>query len=252
MRRTPLAITVLAGLAIGGAVVATGASAASAVPAKVEVVTVLPNPPFALRKKGKLTGFDVQLANAVANAAGISALQWRMAQDLSTAISAVTLGQVPMAASSLTITPTRQKQMIFSTPYMNANLAVVTAQGKRVGPGGNLSNLTVGAVKGSTSATYLRSLPGNVVEVLFPDITSAYQALLRGSIKAVVNDYAQADWYVQHNNGMFDLPAIINQPGKIAFAFTKDQTALRNTINRGLAIVKQNGTLARLKNQWMP
>ena len=252
MRRTPIAITALAALAVGGAVVASGATAASSLPATVEVTTILPNPPFELRKNGKLTGFDVQLANAAAKAAGIKALQWRVSQNLSAEISAVTLGQVPMAASSLTITPTRQKQMIFSTPYLNADLAVVTAQGKTYGSSGNLTNLTVGALKGSTSATYLRSLPGNVVEVLFPDQTSAYQAVLRGTINAVVNDYAQSDWYVQHNNGQFDLPAIINQPGKIAFAFTNSQTKLRDAINKGLAIVKQNGTLQRLKNQWIP
>lgn len=252
MRRTPVAITVLAGLAVGGAFFASTATAASALPAKVEVATILPNPPFELRKNGKLTGFDVQLANAAAKAAGIKALEWRVSQNLSAEISAVTLGQVPMAASSLTITPTRQKQMIFSTPYLNADLAVVTAQGKKYGAGGNLTNLTVGALKGSTSATYLKSLPGNVIEVLFPDQTSAYQAVLRGTVNAVVNDYAQSDWYVQHNNAKFDLPAIINQPGKIAFAFTNDQTTLRDAINKGLAIVKQNGTLARLKNQWLP
>ena len=252
MRRSSIAVTVVAGLAIGGGIVVSGASAASALPAKVEVVTILPNPPFELRKNGKLTGFDVQLANAAAKAGGISALEWRVSDSLSAAISAVTLGQTPMAAASLTITPTRQKQMIFSTPYLNADLAVVTAQGKKYGTGGNLSNLTVGAMKGSTSATYLRTLPGNVVEVLFPNMTAAYQALLRGTVNAVVNDYAQSDWYVQHNNGQFDLPAIINQPGKLAFAFTKDQTTLRNAINKGLAVVKQNGTLARLKNQWIP
>ena len=48
------------------------------------------------------------------------------------------------------------------------------------------------------------------------------------------------------------ISALIDQPGKIAFAFTKNQVQLRNAFNKGLAVVRHNGTLLRLKNKWIP
>lgn len=253
MRRSLIAIPVVAGLALGAAAVGATAAPPKGVPAKVSVLTILPNPPFELRdKKGRLTGFDVQLANYVAKSVGITALEWQVTQNLSAELEGVTTGQAPMAASSLTITPSRQKQMIFSTPYLDADLGVVAQKGSKAGAGGNIQNLTVGVLKGSTSATYVQNLPGNVVEVLYPTMTGAYNALLRGAVKVVVNDYAQSSWYVQNNRQDFTLAALINQPGKIAFAFTKNQVALRNAFNKGIAIARHNGTLLRLKNQWLP
>ena len=252
----------LTALALSAAAIAVGASASGAmarqggaepsIPSNVTALTILPNPPFELRKNGKLTGFDVQLANAVAKVAGINKLRWQVMPTLSDELQGVATGQAPMAASSITITPSRQKQMIFSTPYLEADLAVVSRKGQKWGAGGNLGNLTVGVLKGSTAATYVQNLPGNVVEVLYPTMTGAYSALQRGAVKTVVNDYAQSSWYVAHNAGDFTLTALIQQPGQIAFAFTKNQVALRNAFNKGLAVLRHNGTLLRLKNTWIP
>jgi ABC-type amino acid transport substrate-binding protein len=252
VRRSFIAVPVIAGVVLCAGATAATAAPPKGVPAKVQVLTILPNPPFEMRINGKLTGFDVQLANAVARAVGITALEWQPVQNLSAELEGVTLGQAPMAASSLTITASRQKQMIFSTPYLDADLGVVALKGSKAGSGGSIENLTVGVLKGSTSATYVQNLPGNVVEVMYPTQTGAYNALLRGAVKVVVNDYAQSSWYVRNNKQDFALTALINQPGKIAFAFTKNQVALRNAFNKGLATVKRNGTLLRLKNQWLP
>ena len=134
---------------------------------------------------------------------------------------------------------------------LGADLGVVDRKGEKWGTGGNLNNLTVGVLKGSTAATYVQNLPGNVVEVLYPTQTGAYSALLRGAVKTVVNDYAQSDWYVKNNAADFALSALIQQPGQIAFAFTKNQVALRNAFNKGLAVLRHNGTLLRLKNAWI-
>jgi ABC-type amino acid transport substrate-binding protein len=251
VNRTTLAITLIAASATGLGI-ATANAASPGVPATPQVLTILPNPPFEMRINGKLTGFDVQLANAVAKAAGIKALRWQPVQNLTAELQGVSTGQAPMAASSITITPERQKQMIFSTPYIDADLGVVTKKGSKLGANGVLQNLTVGVLKGSTSASYVDALPGNVVEVLYPTQTGAYNALLRGAVKVVLNDYAQSSWYVQNNSQDFTLAALIDQPGKIAFAFTKNQVQLRNAFNKGLAVVRHNGTLLRLKNKWIP
>ena len=70
MNRTTLAITLIAASATGLGI-ATANAASPGVPATPQVLTILPHPPFEMRINGKLTGFDVQLANAVAKAGGI-------------------------------------------------------------------------------------------------------------------------------------------------------------------------------------
>jgi ABC-type amino acid transport substrate-binding protein len=252
VRRSLIAVPVIAGVMLCAGATAATAAPPKGVPAKVQVLTILPNPPFEMRINGKLTGFDVQLANAIAKTVGIAALEWQPVQNLTAELDGVSTGQAPMAASSLTITPARQKKMIFSTPYLDAALGVVAQKGSKLGSGGNIQNLTVGVLKGSTSAEYVQNLPGNVVEVMYPTQTGAYNALLRGAVKVVVNDYAQSSWYVQNNKQDFAITALISQPGNIAFAFTKNQVALRNAFNKGLSILRHNGTLLRLKNQWIP
>ena len=152
MRARFIAIPVIAVAALaGGAIAATAAPAG--VPSAVQVLTIVPNAPFALRQGGKLTGLDVQMANAIATAVGIKNLEWRPTL-FDQIIGKAATGAAPMAASSITITPARAKQLIFSNPYLQANLAVVTQKGSGVAQGGKLANLRVGALKGSTSTTY--------------------------------------------------------------------------------------------------
>ena len=249
MRARFIAIPVIAVAALaGGTVVATAAPAG--VPSTVQVLTIVPNAPFALRQGGKLTGLDVQMANAIATAVGIKKLEWRPTL-FDQLIGKVASGAAPMAASSITITPARAKQLIFSKPYLQANLAVVTQKGSGVAQGGNLGNLRVGALKGSTSITYLAAQP-NVTDIAFPTQQASFKALLRGQIDAVVGDYAQSSWYVQHNASAFSLVATLPGTGQLAYAFTKTQTALRDAFNSGLAIIKRNGTYARLVEKWIP
>ena len=249
MRARFIAIPVIAVAALaGGAMVASAAPAG--VPSTVQVLTIVPNAPFALRQGGKLTGLDVQMANAIATAVGIKKLEWRPTL-FDQLIGKVATGAAPMAASSITITPARAKQLIFSNPYLQANLAVVTQKGSGVAQGGKLGNLRVGALKGSTSTTYIAALP-NVTDIAFPTQQASFKALLGGQIDAVVGDYAQSSWYVQHNASAFSLAATLPGTGQLAYAFTKTQTALRDAFNSGLAIIKRNGTYARLVKKWLP
>lgn len=227
-----------------------GAAAPAGVPNTVTVLTTLPNAPFEFRRGGRLTGFDVQLVNRIFDAVGIADAQWDPS-PFNQIIPGLKANTAQMGAASITVTSARKLDVIFSNPYINADQAIVTRKGSAVNSLDDLAGDTVGALTGSTGAQTAGAVP-NAIIVTFPTQVQAYQALLRGQITAVVNDYAQSAWYVKSNAAKFRVGALLRGRGRIAFAFPKSQVALRDAVNNGLAIVKANGTYATLARTWIP
>ncbi len=245
LRAMPIVAIIALGLGAGS-----GSAAPAGVPTSVTVLTTVPNAPFELRRGGRLTGFDVQLVNQIFNAVGIADAQWDPS-PFNQIIPGLKANTAQMGAASITVTSARRLNAIFSNPYLNADQAIVTRTGSTVNSLSDLAGDMVGALTGSTGAQTADAVP-NAIVVSFPTQTQAYQALLRGKVTAVVNDYAQSAWYVKSNTAKFRVGALIRGKGTIAFAFPKSQVALRNAVNNGLAIVKANGAYAKLIKAWIP
>ena len=113
---TAASLLVLAALFLG---------ACSAKTTKVTVATDATFPPFETVDEAtkELTGFDVELMNAVAEAAGME-IEW-VNTPFDSVIAGVSECQYDMAIAAITITDDRKAAMLFSDPYVDAGQIVV-------------------------------------------------------------------------------------------------------------------------------
>ena len=246
MRRTVTAVvvTIAAGSVLTGASVAT-----AAMPRTVSALTISGNGPFDIRQGGKLTGFDIQLVEQAARIAGVRAVQWRVV-DFDDLLDEVEDGDAMMGASSITITRQRSRQVTFGSPYLRANMGIVTRKNTTgVRSKAGLVGSTIGVLQGSTAVPVARSIRGARV-LQYPTMQGAYKALLDAKVDSVINDYGQSRWYVRNNAPKFRYAGTIPVNQQYGLAFNDDQDELRVAMNRALTKMKKNGQYQRLISRW--
>jgi polar amino acid transport system substrate-binding protein len=96
----------------------------SAEPDRPLRVAISPIAPFVIRDGERLTGFSVDLWNALANRMGVQ-FSWTMVTTPADAIEAVRRGDADVAISAIAITPPREKLVDFSHPYLDSGLQVL-------------------------------------------------------------------------------------------------------------------------------
>lgn len=246
MRRPMIA---LVAVALSGATVIGVSTATAAVPRTITALTISGNGPFDIRQGGKLTGFDVQMVEQAARIAGARTVSWRVV-DFDVLLDEVENGNAMLGASSITITPQRAGQVTFGSPYLQANMGIVTRSGETgIVTARDLQGDVIGVLAGSTAVPVARGIRGAVVRQ-YPTMPGAYKALLDAKVDAVINDYGQSRWYVKNNTPKFRYAGVIPVNQQYGIAFNDDQDQLRVAMNRALAKMKRNGQYQRLINRW--
>ena len=236
--------------AVAGTVVLAGASGAqAAVPRTVTALTISGNGPFDIRRSGKLTGFDIQLVEQAARLAGVRTVSWRVV-TFNNLLNDIEDGDAMLGASSITITPQRAAQVTFGSPYLQANMGIVTRSGQTgIVTAKDLQGDTIGVLSGSTAVPVAKGIQGAKV-LQYPTMPAAYKALLDAKVDAVINDYGQSRWYVKNNAPKFRYAGVIPVDQQYGIAFNDDQDQLRVAMNAALAKMKRNGQYQRLVNRW--
>ena len=145
-------------------------------------------PPFEFRNptSGAITGFDVELIEAIGKQSGHS-ITW-IPLPFDGLIPALQSRSVDAAISAMTITPERARAVDFSRPYFKAGQAIVV---RNNGPSFNtldeLKNRRIAVQIGTTGAQEAEKIPGAQVSS-FDTTPTALQELANGNADAVVSD----------------------------------------------------------------
>jgi hypothetical protein len=143
-------------------------------------------PPFVYEDQtGKLTGFDIDLMNRIAEKSGLK-ISYR-ATALETIFDVVN-NDVDVAICSLSITPERQKSVNFTKPYIEkGGLALLAKQENSIQDVKDLAGKTVGVPRGSTSEAFIHNISNANVQV-FQSNTDMIQAFNQGWVDAIIFD----------------------------------------------------------------
>lgn len=246
MRRPVFAIVAIAA---AGTVLAGVSTATAQVPRVITALTISGNGPFDIRQGGKLTGFDIQLVERMARLAGARDVTWRVV-TFDNLLNAVDNGQAMMGASSITITPQRAAIVDFGSPYLQANMGIVTRRGTTgIVSRRTLQGQVIGVLQGSTAVPVARGIQGARVRQ-YPTMQATYKALLDAQVNAVINDYGQSRWYVKNNSSKFRYAGVIAVNQQYGLAFNQERDSLRVAMNRALATMKRDGSYQLLINRW--
>ena len=166
-----------------------------------------------------------------------------------TIILAIRQGRFDMSASSFSITPERAKQIDFSDPYFQANQSVmVQADNTDITSLDDLAGKTIGVQRGTTGADLAATVPGATLK-RYDIIDDAFNALAQGRVDGVVNDFAVSAAAAKAKP---QLKVVAQVPTKEGYGlvFPKDNPALRDAFNKGLAEIKANGTYDQIYMKW--
>ena len=206
--------------------------------------------PFSFHEdgSGELTGYDVEVARAVAGELGVEAVFEETQWDA--IFAGLTAGRWDTIANQVSITPERQAAYEFSTPYTYSTGVIVV-------PADNTSITSFASLDGVTTAQSLTSNwytlateSGATVEAV-EGWAQSVALVEQGRVDATLNDKLTFLDY-QKSNGAENLKiaAETEDRSETAFAFAKDGTALAEAVSEALATLKTDGTLAELSDQY--
>jgi ABC-type amino acid transport substrate-binding protein len=219
-------------------------------PGELSIASDIPYAPFEFTDPGstEVKGFDVDLVNAIAPGLGITKVTF-VKTRFDSIILQVRQGRFDMSASSFSITPERAKQIDFSDPYFQANQSVmVQADNTDITSLDDLQGKTIGVQRGTTGADLAATVPGATLK-RYDIIDDAFNALAQGRVDGVVNDFAVSAVAAKAKPQLKVVAQIPTREG-YGLVFPKDNPALRDAFNTGLAKIKADGTYDQIYMKW--
>ena len=209
-------------------------------------------PPFELtNEKGEIIGFDVDVANAICKE--IQATCQFKAQSFDALIPSLIKGRggFDAAISAIDITEARAKQVAFSAPYYESSASFIAVKGKA----DLASAKTIGVQNGTTYQQYANTEAKQYTAKSYASLQDAILDLKNGRIDLIFGD-------TDVLRAMFDKNPELAFVGErvtdkryfnngLGIAVNKSNTALVESLNKGIAAIKQNGEYQKIYDKWM-
>jgi cystine transport system substrate-binding protein len=197
---------------------------------------------------GDLTGYDVEVAEAVADKLGLEVefqeTQW------DAIFAGLDAGRFDVIANQVSINPEREEQYLFSEPYTVSPGVIVVKEG-------DTSISSFDDLAGKTTAQSLTSNWYELAQESGANVEAvegwaqAVALLEQGRVDATINDELTYLDYVKANGQSgLEVAAETDDPSLSALAFTKDKTDLVAAIDAALAELRAEGVLADLGDKY--
>jgi polar amino acid transport system substrate-binding protein len=246
---TGLALVTLAGC--GGSSSATSHPASASSSAATLRVAINPGfVPFEQIDSGKLTGFDVDLSQALASRLGRKNATFDQL-PFTSLLPAVTSGRDQVAISGILDTAQRRKQVSFSKPYINDSFVIsVKSSNSSVKGISDLSKASIAVQVGTIPEEFVKAKLPKAKIVTVQDTPSAFQLVAQGRADAVITDAPVAGYYVKKLGGSLKvLSTPLNSAQPIAVVMPLHST-LQQSVDKALAAMEADGTLGKLRRTW--
>ncbi len=203
--------------------------------------------PFNFFQGSKLTGFEVDVADAIAAKMGLK-VEWK-AIGFDALFPGLAQDRWDMVIASHSITPERSKAVTFDDPHYCSG-GVVVSRSAAIRSAKDLAGKVVAVQTGTTYLDKVKSLPGVKEVKNFPQDTDARAALMTGRVDAWVTDKFAAKASAAANPGAQLVVGDFIFVEKLASAVQKGNTPLAAEINQALAAIMADGTYAAISNKW--
>lgn len=255
-------MTFLSRLTIAGLVLALPFAAANGAAAEVKKtkvgISAEPYPPFTVPDAaGNWGGWEIETMQAVCEAAELSCEVVPVSWD--GIIPALKSGKIDMIFGSLSITPSREKEIDFSDKYFNNSSVIVGQKTDDFEPTvDGLSGKVLGVQRSTNHATYANAHFSDTARIkVYQTQDEANQDLISGRIDATQAD-GVAMWMFLNSaegeaccemKGHVEPDDLVPGPG-IAAGIRKGNDALREKVNAGIAEIRENGTYQEITNSY--
>jgi len=202
-----------------------------------------------------IVGIDVDIAREIATQLGVELEIYDY--DWDNIFIDIKSGKLDIAVTSMTITPERSQEMLFSAPYFNGGQSIVVRNSDdSINSPDDLKGLKIGAQTDTTGLEEAKKYADAVVEYVgldTPDETSGktmWKLLESGDIDAVIVDYVAAIDVVIQNPSL----KLAGEPFTQEFYGIPTKlgnNALIEEINSIIREMKRNGRLKEIQDKWI-
>ena len=222
--------------ACGGAKGATLKSVQKA--GKLLIATSPDFPPFESLEGDAVVGIEPDIMKLICDKLGVEAEFVQM--DFDSVLIGIQAAKYDCAMSGITVTPARQKNMLFTDPYYNAAQVIVVAEGSPITGKADLAGKVASVQTGTTAESGCQD-EGIEVQA-FAANADAKAALTTGKVDAWVVDNLTASQMVEAGDGLVILEEKLTEE-PYAFAFAMGSEDLVAAINSALAELVADGTV---------
>ena len=197
-----------------------------------------------------LVGFDVEVAQRVAEKLGVKATF--VEGEFDGLLAGLETGRYDMIANGVEITEERSEKYDFSTPYAYIHTAVITrGDDDSIQSLEDLDGKNTANTIDSTYTALAESYGANAVGV--DDLNQTIELLLSGRIDATLNaEVTYADYMQAHPDANLKIAAVTEEASQVAFPLRKgDETAsLRQQIDQAVDELRESGELAQISTKY--
>ena len=216
----------------------------------VRIAVPLDVPPFgSINQDRKPEGFDIDFAEMVGKALGVKVELQQVTG--ANRIPYLLTDKVDIVISVMGLTPERARQIMFTAPYADTNLAVFGPKSANVKSAADLGNLKVVAAKGTTQDLGLTEMNPRANIMRTEDDATAATAYLTGQADLfATNSLIIPDLLKRAPNKEFDLKFLIRR-SPAHMGVKMGEFGLLQWLNSFIFFNTMNGELDRLHRKWL-
>lgn len=210
-------------------------------------------PPMGYRdENGKIVGFDIDLAKEVAKRMDVELKLQPISWDAK--VLELDGGSIDMIWNGLSITPEREKEMLFSKPYLNNKQIIVVAKDSKIKTKKDLADKKVGVQLDSSGQTALEAdtkIADSLKEMVkFDTYTLGMMDLKKGGLDAVVVDEVLGRYVIAQDENAYKVLDEDFGSESYGIGFRKKDQTLRDEVQKTIDAMIKDGTAAKISEKW--
>jgi polar amino acid transport system substrate-binding protein len=205
-------------------------------------------------------GYEVDLAKAIGSKLGVQMAYQDMA--FGSLITSLQSNRIDMTMAAMNDTKERQQQIDF-VDYFSSGITIMVQKGNPEGITGpdTLCGKSVAVVQGTSHQQFATAQSDKCVQAGQPavDVTATdsdtqnQNQLRTGRVAAILNDLPSAVYISRTADGGNAFEVVPGPPidgGPYGIGFSKDDVALRDSVNEALAALIADGTYTKILQSW--
>ena len=233
-----------------------------AAPKTLTIGTVMDNSPYCTGQPGQLAGYDIKLGTAIAKKAGMKPkfVTYRTNADI---LAGLRHRKVMVALGATDLINLPDGKYSTSTPYLYPTNVLFTTNANKHSTVAGMTGCTVGMLKNGNQATLLRRLVFRPKQ--YSSMNALISAINHGQIQAgIVTNFQYTNYLKDHPDLIQPAnPASSTERGRVLkqikgngiyaqqlVAVTYHHKQLTKTVNQAIDDLRNDGTLAKLSQQF--
>lgn len=206
-------------------------------------------PPFNYKENNKLAGFEVELAQALAQKLGVKAEF--STSEWSAILAGLQASKYDVVINQVGITDKRKEVFDFSEPYTvsSPQLIIRKDEKREFKTLADLKGKKLGLGQGTNFADVAKAVGGIEIKT-YPGSPEYLQDLALGRIDAALNDSLLIPYIVKKTKLPLKAGAPVGELEKSGIAFVKGNPKFKAAIDKALADLQADGSFAKLSVKW--